>query len=144
MCFFNMECLGGQAEVLTFSRTYADYEALIENGNVVFIVGRHTGNNDFTDLKLIAEEIVPIAQARDHFSRRIHVQIDPKIHTAEDIETLRATAEKFPGPCRLVFIIANGDRKQHILAHNIKVSPDREFLSLLRERFGKRNVWIST
>ncbi|MFQ6604872.1 MAG: DNA polymerase III subunit alpha [Fidelibacterota bacterium] len=144
MCFFNMDCLGGQAEVLSFSRTYADYESLIEDGNVVFIVGRPTDNNDFTDLKLIAEEIVPIAKARDHFSRRIHVQIDPKVHTADDIENLRATAEKFPGPCRLVFIISNGERKQRIMAHNIKVSPDKKFLSLLRECFGKRNVWIST
>lgn len=144
MSFFNMECLGGDAEILCFSSTYEQYESLIENDNVVFVVGKPTGNSDFSDLKLIADKIVSFDQARDYFSKRVNVQINPEIHKAKDIEELNTLAKQFPGQCRLVFYIPEGDRNQQIIAHNIKVSSAKLFINKLREKYGKNNVWISS
>ncbi len=144
MSFFNMECLGGQAEILCFSRTYEQYGSLIENDNVVFVVGKPTDNSDFSDLKLIADEIVPLELARNHFSKRVNVQIDPEIHKSKDIQELQTVAKNFPGKCKLVFYIPDGDHKKQIIAHNIKVSSDKPFIDQLRDKYGKQNVWISS
>ncbi len=144
MSFFNMECLGGQAEILCFSSVYEKYESIVEDENVVFVVGKPTDSSDFSDLKLIADEIIPFEQAREYFSKRVNVQIDPAVHSSGDIEELQSIARLHPGNCRLVFYISTDSQKQQIIAHNIKVSSQKPFINQLREKYGKQNVWVSS
>ena len=75
MSFFKLDCLGGQAEILAFSDTFAKYKELLKNDQVVFISGKPTDENDFSDLKLIAEEIVSIDLAREIFSKNVNISI---------------------------------------------------------------------
>ena len=42
MSLFKLDCLGGQAEILAFSDTFAKYKELIKNDQVVFISGKPT------------------------------------------------------------------------------------------------------
>ncbi len=142
MAFFKLECLGGQSEIVAFSDTYAKYRDLIADNKVVFISGKATEGSDFTDLKLIADQVVPLEKARDHFSRRINIRLEPETVKPEDIDELYRVAKQYRGNCGLVFHIANGSKQQQIFAHNIKVSSHRMFLKELREKYGKNNVWI--
>jgi hypothetical protein len=42
----------------------------------------------------------------------------------------------------MVFHLHGGPRKKRILAHNIQVSPHRDFLKKLKEMYGKQNIWV--
>jgi DNA polymerase-3 subunit alpha len=142
MAFFKLECLGGQAEVVAFSDVYARYKDLIKNGLIVFVSGRASDGSDFSDLKLIAERVVPLERARDFFSRRVNIRLEPDAVKPQDIDELFKVAQKYRGNCGLMFHIRQGTKQQQILAHNIKVSPHQSFLKELRERYGKQNVWV--
>ena len=142
MAFFDLECLGGKAEILAFSDTFARFNNLINDGEAVFIVGRPTDSEDFSDLKLIAEGIVKLEEARKYFSKHINIKLDPSSVTSEDINKLYEIAQQHQGNCGLVFHYPMNGKTQRILAHNIKVAPNKKFCDTLRKLYGKQNVWI--
>ena len=143
MAFFKLDCLGGQAEILVFSSIFSKYKDLVKNDSVVFVKGKQTDETDFSDLKLIAEEIVTVKKAKEIYSKNINIKID--LNNANlDIVKISKLAKDHKGKCGLMFHTSgeNG-RMQRIIAHNIKVSSSKPFLDEVRDICGKKNVWIS-
>lgn len=143
MAFFNLECLGGQAEILVFSDAFSRYEEYVMDGKIVFISGKPTDPSSFTDLKLIADEIIPLESGRDHFSKKVNIRIIDQSASSADIEEIYDLARKYHGKSKLVFHVQNGEKRfRKIFAHNISVSSHKQFLNDLRKRFGKENIWL--
>ena len=144
MAFFDMDCLGGHAEIVTFSDCYDSYGYLIEEGNVVFVRGKPSETSDFSDLKIISSEIIPVGEARDRLSHRINIDLSSGKTDANDIDRLMKMCKINKGECKLIFHLPNegSSRPLKILAHNIMVSSTISFLTLLRSKYGKDNVWI--
>ena len=143
MAFFKLDCLGGQAEILTFSSVFSKYKNLIKNDNVIFVKGKRTDETDFSDLKLIAEEVVTVENAREIYSKNVNIRID--LQKAQfDVKEISKVSKDHPGKCGLMFHMAtqNG-RSQRIFAHKIKVSSNKSFLKNIRQICGKENVWVS-
>lgn len=143
MAFFQLECLGGHAEILVFSSTYARYKDLIKKDAIVFVSGRPTDKSDFSDLKIIAEEIIPIETARDYFAKRVNIRVETEHMTPDDVDQLYKVASEYSGRCGLLFhLISSDGKRQRVFVHNIKVSSGKEFLGKLRDTYGKENVWV--
>ena len=142
MAFFDLECLGGKVEILAFSDTFTKFNKLIKDGEVVFVVGKPTDSEDFSDLKLIAEEIIKLEDAREYFSKHINIKLDQTSVTSEDINKLYEIAQQHQGNCSLVFHYPMNGKTKRILAHNIKVASNKKFCDTLRKLYGKQNVWI--
>ena len=143
MAFFKLDCLGGQAEILAFSSVFSKYKDLIKSDSVVFIKGKQTDETDFSDLKLIAEEIVTVKNAKEIYSKNVNIRVDLK-DTSLDITKISKLAKSHNGSCGLMFHMASASGKtQRIFAHNIKVASSKEFLKKARELCGKENVWVS-
>jgi DNA polymerase-3 subunit alpha len=144
MAFFKLDCLGGQAEVLAFSDTFAKYKELIKNDSVVFISGKPTDETDFSDLKMIANEIVNVEKAREIYSKNVNIRIEPDQMSPADVDALLDMAKGHKGGCGLMFHMASErGKQQRIYAHNVKVSAHSSFLKKLRDTYGKQNVWVS-
>lgn len=142
MAFFNLDCLGGQAEILVFSDTYERYKNMIEDNQIIFVQGKPTDRSDFSDLKLIAEQIVPLENCRELLSRRVNIRLTPELAEELDLDGLYSLAKQYRGSCSLIFHISNGQLRQRILAQNIKVSSNKLFLQKLREEYGEKNIWV--
>ncbi|MEE8340942.1 MAG: OB-fold nucleic acid binding domain-containing protein, partial [Candidatus Neomarinimicrobiota bacterium] len=142
MAFFNIDCLGGQAEIITFSETYERYKNLIEDNKIVFVQGKPTDRSDFADLKLIADQIVPLDNCRELLSRRVNIRLTSESAEEIDLEKLHILAKQYRGSCSLIFHVSNGQLQQRILAQNIKVSSNKLFLQKLREEYGGKNIWV--
>ena len=142
MAFFDLECLGGKAEILAFSNTFDKYKNLIHDGEVVFVAGKPADSGNFSDIKLIADKIVRLQDAREYFSKHINIKLDPEIITAEDINKLYEIANNHRGNCGLVFHYPSNGKTKRILAHNIKVNSNKRFCDALRQLYGKQNVWV--
>jgi DNA polymerase-3 subunit alpha len=144
MAFFKLDCLGGQAEILAFSDTFAKYKELIKNDSVVFIAGKPTDDTDFSDLKLIADEIVTVEKARDIYSKNVNIRLEPNQMSPADVDALLSMAKDHKGGCGLMFhMAAERGKQRRIYAHNVKVSAHSSFLKKLRDTYGKQNVWVS-
>ena len=144
MAFFKLDCLGGQAEILAFSDTFAKYKELIKNDSVVFITGKPTDDTDFSNLKLIADEIVTVEKARDIYSKNVNIRLEPNQMSPTDVDALLTMAKDHGGGCGLMFhMTSERGKQQRIYAHNVKVSAHSSFLKKLRDTYGKQNVWVS-
>ena len=144
MAFFDLDCLGGHAEVIAFSDCFKSYSDLIEEGNVVFVKGKPSENTDFSDLKIMADEIIPVDRVRDRLSQRLNIKFPKGEIMPEDVDELMTIAKQYPGECRLAFHLPNNgsSRLMKVMAHNIKISTDKEFVRSLRTKYGKDNVWV--
>ena len=144
MAFFEMDCLGGHAEIVTFSDCYDSYGDLIEEGSVVFVRGNPSDTSDFSDLKIISSEIIPVGDIRNRLSHRINIDLSSGKADANEIDDLMNMCKNNKGDCKLIFHLPNqgSSRPLKILAHNIMVSSANSFLVLLRSKYGKDNVWI--
>ena len=144
MAFFDMDCLGGHAEVVSFSDSYAAYGDLINEGNVVFVRGKPSETSDFSDLKIISNEIIPVKNVRNRLSQRINIQFSSGDTGSKDIDDLMAICKENKGDCKLIFHLPNqiSSRPLKVLAHNIAVSSTNNFINILRSKYGKDNVWI--
>ena len=144
MAFFDMDCLGGHAEIVSFSDSFASYGDLIKEGNVVFVRGKPSETSDFSDLKIISNEIIAVKDVRKRLSQRINIQFPSGSSSANDIEALMNICKDHKGDCKLIFHLPNqnSNRPLKILAHNIAVSSTSNFINILRSKYGKDNIWI--
>jgi DNA polymerase-3 subunit alpha len=144
MAFFDMDCLGGSAEVIAFSDCFKSYGNLIEEGNVIFVKGKPQENTDFSDLKVIGNEIIAVDRARDRLSQKLNIQFPIGETQPEHVEDLMKIAKRYPGNCRLIFHLPNKNspRPIKVMAHNIMISTEKEFIRTLRDKYGKENVWV--
>jgi len=146
MSFFEMDCIGGHVEVIAFSDCFSQYENLIEEDGVVFVQGKMADDTNFADLKVMADRIVSIENAREYFSRKLIISFNSQDMYPEDIEDLYEFAQKYPGDCNLVFHLPNPksgiNKPIVVLAHNIKVSTNKNFIKQLRDKYGKENIRV--
>ena len=145
MAFFEMDCIGGHVDVISFSDCYERYGPLIEDEKVVFVRGKPSDNSSSSDLKLIADMIVPVEQARHRLSGRLIIRFNSIEIASPDIDELFELVRQYPGDCRLVFHFPNknsSNRPIRVLSHNIRVSTDKGFIRRLREQYGKDNIRV--
>ena len=124
MAFFEMDCLGGHAEIVTFSDCFATYGHLIEEESVVFVRGNPSETSDFSDLKIISSEIIPVEEVRHRLSQKINIKFPSGESEPKDIDELMNICKNNKGSCRLIFHLPNegSPKPLKILAHNITVS----------------------
>ena len=144
MAFFDMDCLGGRAEIVVFSDCYQSYGRLIDEGKVVFVKGKPSDGSDFTDLKILADEIISVENVRDSLSQSLNIKFTSGEIKPDDVDELMNIAKENPGDCKLMFHLPNSGspRPLKVLAHNIKVSTANQFIKNLRNKYGKDSVWI--
>ena len=144
MAFFDLDCLGGHAEIVVFSDCYKSYSNLIDDGNVVFVRGKPSETSDFSDLKILSDEIISVKNVRDRLSQCLNIKFAiGKVETT-DIDELMNISKSNPGSCKLLFHLPNPDSPKplKVLAHNVSVSTNVTFIKQLRDKYGKDNVWI--
>ena len=144
MAFFNLDCLGGQVEAIIFHDAFEKYKEIINDGNIVFLVGTSTSQNDFSDLKIIVDEVVPINHAKKVLKlKEINIKIGKKVKK-ETIDEVHKYALDNPGDSLFVVHMKNPDgSSRRIVSKKIRVSSSNHFLIMLRDLLGESNVWIS-
>ena len=143
MAFFNLDCLGGQAEAIIFHDAFDKFKEIIKDNNIVFLVGHTSTQNDFADLKLIVDEVVPINHAKNVLSlNEINIRI-PQDSSKELMNDIVDLANQNKGDHSfIVHIPSENGQDRKIISKKIKVSSNVQFLTLLRDLLGESNVWI--
>ena len=143
MAFFNLDCLGGQAEAIIFYDAFDKYKEIIKDNNIVFLVGHTSTQNDFADLKLIVDEVIPINHAKKVLKlTEVNIRL-PKNSSKDLMNEIVELANGNKGDHSFVVHIPGENSKERtIVSKKIKVSNNNQFLVLLRDLLGDSNVWI--
>ena len=143
MAFFNLDCLGGQAEAIIFHDAFDKYKEIIKDNNIVFLVGHTSTQNDFADLKLIVDEVIPINHAKKVLKlTEVNIRL-PKNSSKDLMNEIVELANGNKGDHSFVVHIPGENSKERtIISKKIKVSNNNQFLVLLRDLLGESNVWI--
>ena len=143
MAFFNLDCLGGQAEAIIFHDAFDKYKEIIKDNNIVFLVGHTSTQNDFADLKLIVDEVIPINHAKKVLKlNEVNIRL-PKNSSKDLMNDIVELANQNKGDHSfVVHIPGENGQERKIISKKIKVSNNNQFLILLRDLLGESNVWI--
>jgi len=143
MAFFNLDCLGGQAEAIIFHDAFDKYKEIIKDNNIVFLVGHTSTQNDFADLKLIVDEVIPINHAKKVLKlNEVNIRL-PKNSSKDLMNDIVELANHNKGDHSfVVHITGENGQERKIISKKIKVSNNNQFLILLRDLLGESNVWI--
>lgn len=143
MAFFLLEDFTGSVRVIVFSKVYEEYKNLIQDDNMVVVLGNAEVSGEGGSTSILADEIISIEYARERFVRQLSLALIPG--SVEEIgvkEILRLFA-RYPGNCPVFLNIKSDNGTDFLLkSKQYKINPTPEFLEGLRAVLGKKNVWL--
>ncbi len=144
MAFATLEGVQGQAELVVFPDTFAQYRDLIQPEKMIFIEGRVSDQNrDDDEIKLILTSAVPLEQAQEKYARKLHLNLEVDKMKVMDVEDIKRLAARYDGECDLLFHLNTAEKNTRIVqTKSFHVAADPQLLQKLRERFGTKNVWV--
>ncbi|MFC1547370.1 DNA polymerase III subunit alpha [Candidatus Neomarinimicrobiota bacterium] len=169
MAFFTLECLAGKVEVVVFSDLYAKARQYLTKDTRVFVIGRisrggntngkpnddnsDTNSNENTpaDLKLLAEDILPLEDIRKRMAKKINLRLQLSRLETGLIQQIRTLSDRNRGSCELWLHVSDDTNSnisgpppvRRIRSTEVRVNPASVFLTELRSLVGDDNVWIS-
>jgi DNA polymerase-3 subunit alpha len=139
MAVFDLADLEGTVEVILFPEAYARQRSLVEEDAPLLVTG--TVEVDEDRRRLIAETLLPLAQAEEKRAREVVLRL-PEALEAEVAEKVRALLKDAPGPCPVYLEVTRAASFKATLkaAGALKVSPSRVLTLALEGVLGKGAV----
>ncbi|MFH1941780.1 MAG: DNA polymerase III subunit alpha [bacterium] len=143
MAFFTVEDFSGIGRVIAFSDFYGKNKDMIEKDRMVIVSGTVDRRNDKDEVSILASKIHPLEQARDHFAKRLSMNIESAKLTDEEMDRVKMLLEKMRGSCPIYLNIKSTGGDEFLLkSKKYAVRPTFELLNDLRLVLGNENVWI--
>src|SRR3989338_5464164 len=140
MAIMIVEDMEGRVEALVFPSAYKNVSKFIRTNFAVFVNGRLNLREERP--KLIAEEIVPIEDARKYFTKSISIDLFSIGMENDILEKLKSIFENHKGPVPVYLNVStkkNGSYR--ILVDNgLFVTPTNEMLTETEELVGKGRI----
>jgi len=142
MVFLTLEDFTGAAEVVVFSDAYERFKKYIRTDSMVIVKGKSSIRED-GNAKVLCDEIIPLAGAREKLAKNLCISIDVTKVEESALERVKELVEGNPGKCNLMINIKTREDGDHLFrSKRYKVNPSPAMVSELREILGRDNVWI--
>jgi DNA polymerase-3 subunit alpha len=142
MVFLTLEDLDGQMEVTVFSKLYKSVAPLLVPDAAVVVVGR--ANVTDAGVKILADEVIPIAEARERLVRAVHLRLlTPGLERETLVEAARLLKEH-RGACPVFLHLVIPEHSETTLqtGPGFQVRPGAELVRGLEELLGKDAVTL--
>jgi len=141
MAFFTLEDYTGAIEVIAFSSVYETARPLVHSDVPILVTGRLDRRDEETG-KVVAEAIVPLAQAATEGERRLEVRV-PREKCEQDIlNEVRSVLLRNSGSMPVTITIDTG-ASLAILATDLRVALHDGLLEPLATLLGRENVRLA-
>lgn len=141
MAFITLESLNGTVEVLAFADVFEKYREFIQMDKPVFVHGKVSSRGGDVG-KILAEEICPLEGYMDKNSSKVHIRFTDQTFSDANLAEIKDLAEKNSGDCNLIIHIEYSGDLIKVVRSKLKVSPRKEFISMLIKCLGDDNVWV--
>ena len=147
MAFAMLEDLGGRAELLVFSKVYPEAEAALKADVPLLVEAtvQHEGEGDSVSVKLRAERVRTLADARAESASRVRVELDAERAGDERmLERLqqRLLASSAGLPVEVVVVVPDLGRALVRLGEHHRIAPDEDSVHALERIVGRGRVSI--
>ncbi len=110
---FVLEDREGVVEVIAWPDTYRQYEALLQPGVAIVVIGALDLSPE--RCQIIAEEILSLDAARASAIRQVHVRF-PAHAGLEGLQRLKSILAEHPGPCETFLHVVHPGQRETVLA----------------------------
>lgn len=154
MCFIQIDDRSSSIDVSIFSEVLASCkpENLMKDA-VVIIEGRVSHDEYTGGLKMLAESVKGLNEAREHFASDIRIKVDEryldksfqeKLKTVLKAHGAKGSGFKSEDGCPLVLEYSNKEARANIqLSSAWNVKPDDSLIDGLRDLFGSQSVFLN-
>ena len=141
MAFFKLDDFSGSCDCLMFSKTYQDFEHLIQSENTILVRAKLESSGD--EIKLNVEDAMSLEDARYTLTKKIILYMNPVKHKPETIDSLKKVLEMNEGNIPVIVSVGdNGFRRDFYI--DKKIALNKTVLSALKKIIGSENVKFST
>lgn len=135
---FILEDFTGQGECIVFPKIYENFKGILINDAIVTVVGRPEENGN--SIKLIVDEIKPLAKLNKTGIRTIIITIDSDLFEPEKLYRIKSYMNG-TGNYKLLFNIKYSNNNQSSLEiNNVNFQSTEEAIKTLSDIFGEGNV----
>lgn len=144
MAFFTLDDRSARIEVAVFSETYQRYRDLLAKDRLVVVTGEVSVDDYAGGYKMQAEAIYDMAQAREHYARRLVIRVEQAMAANGFIPELEQTLSPFrEGKCPIRILYRNQCAEARLgLGEAWRVRPSDELLRRLGQVVGAEQVDI--
>ncbi len=143
MAFFVLEDFTGSIRVIVFSKVYEEYKNIIQDDNMVVVLGTADVSGEGGSISILADEIIPIEYARERFVKQLSLTVVPGSLEEMGVKEIIKLFSRYPGNCPVFLNIKSDNGSDFLLkSKRYKVNPTPEVLEGLRGVLGKENVWL--
>ncbi|MFQ5706061.1 MAG: DNA polymerase III subunit alpha [bacterium] len=142
MAFLTLEDFTGTAEVIVFSKSFANFQELIHPDAMIVVSGRTSCRED-EETKILCDEIVALDEVWSRYAKKLYLTLDtlglddPTLNQVTDI------LKQNPGDCHIFINLKVPHENERIIrANKLSVKPNPEVIHQLRNILGRENVWM--
>lgn len=148
MAIMELEDFDGTVKLVSFNKTYTDYNQLYAPDTMVLVRGKvqkdNGGDEGDDKVEIILDKMMPLADTRDGLTKSVHVRIPTGLADSSFLDDMHYTLSKYSGEANLIFHIVTSDENEYkILSEKMKVSPAKELFTELSNKLGPNSVWLS-
>jgi DNA polymerase III subunit alpha len=138
MAFVGVEDFSGKAECIVFSDAFTKFQQHLQPDAMVMVIGKGERNGDL--LKILVNEVYPLATVREKFTRSIILSINVQDVQEQTIIRLRELMERNRGNCPCFLNVTDAATTRVYQTRKYHVEPSEAFLQEARRMFGPRSV----
>ena len=141
MAFATLEDFTGTVEVLVFSDLYEKHRPLVSNGSMILVRGKATSKED--DVKVIAQEIIPLSEVRKEVPTTVHIHLSTVGLEDGAIDNLTQILRNSPGQCDVCLhlnTLHNGEIT--VRSNRFRMTPTSEAIIQIKSLVGDDGVWL--
>jgi len=140
MAFVTLEDVQGQVEVILFPEVYKEFGAAIETDQPVLVRGAVDWGDE--GAKIIADRVLPLAQAATTLSPKVHISLATPGLTREILGQLKSIVEHSPGESALYLHLLFPDEREVVVLPEgrFQVTPSDDLVQRVEALFGSEVV----
>ncbi|MGE5363135.1 MAG: DNA polymerase III subunit alpha [Bacteroidota bacterium] len=139
MAFFTLDDFSGSCECLMFGSTYEKVGKYVGEEATVMVIGRPESSGDA--IKLQIENVIPLEEAKNLFTKTIKLTLDDEKHKPEMISSLKKILEKNPGNLPvLISVQNNGCKPRNFFVRLCRVKISRDLSDELMNILGEESI----
>ncbi len=140
MAFVTLEDVQGQVDVIVFPEVYKEYGAALEIDQPVLVRGVVDWDEDSP--KIIADRIVPLAEASSRLSPQVHIDLQTLGLTRDLLSQLRSILAASPGPSPVYLHLLFPDDHEVVLLpeERLQVASSEQLVHHIEALFGQEVV----
>ncbi|TVR01456.1 MAG: DNA polymerase III subunit alpha [Deltaproteobacteria bacterium] len=141
MAFFQLEDRLGEVEVVVYSRVHETVREILATEDPVIVRGQARLNRDGDEVAhaVIAEEVIPLQQARSSAVRKIEFELDASAWEQGTMGRLERILSRYPGTCETVLRVCFPAGAVRVaLPADVRVAPDDDLVRDAERLLGER------